>query len=207
MTEDNAEARDELRTIIEDLQHEVHQTRDNLDRGPEPGVAADAVDRVERNSQELIRFAEEIQDAVGDLTGGSYSDGVVDLDEGSQAAYDRLDSVLDLLDALDSVVDEMDDGEDADATTRTVLDGAVYEVSFRAVGRDEMEFAERLGTYLNDNDLSPGEFAEEAGPTCTPDRVEALLAGTRQPTEGEREHLAELADGEDDGDSLGELFG
>lgn len=210
MTGDNAEARDELRAIIEDLQHEVHRTRDNLERGPEPGAVPDAVDRIERNSQELLRFAEEVQDAVDELSGGSYSDGVLDLDEGARDAYEHLDSVLDLLGALENVLDEMADGEDADATTKATIDGTVYEVSFRAVREAEEPFSERLGRYLNDNEVSPEKYAHRA--EMEVGRVEELLAGSDTPTDNERETLADLTgddqnDDEDDEDSLGELFG
>jgi hypothetical protein len=105
-----------------------------LERGPGPAEVRESLSRLEDNASELSRVAEAISDAVGGLSGSTYSEGILDLLEGADDAYEHLNVVRDRA----GIIEKALQGEKSVDGTLDI-DGRTFEVTLTPVMDDDGE--------------------------------------------------------------------
>lgn len=173
MTEDNLDP-DEAADVLHDIDVEAEQAIKALQRGPGPGEVRDAIGNLERNAQELVRFAENVQQAVDDLTGGAYSEGVQDLEEGASDAYDHVQAIREMVGVVEAALDSEDS---VDGTLE--VGGQTFDVTLTPVEDDQPDeaadysFGEWLAGVMDEESIGRSGIVDIS--LAGEDHVDAIL--------------------------------
>lgn len=175
MTEQEFDLEDAEEAAYE-ISAEAEQAHAALERGIGPGEAIDALTQLQRNVGSLIEYAESIDEAVNTLSGGSYSEGVEGLIEGSDDAYEHLNTIRDRAGVIERAL-EGDDGADGTLT----IDGQEFEVSLTPLESDDETgdgiptFGEWLAAQMNSKAVSRERICEES--LVSEDRLDEIIGG------------------------------